>query len=239
MTSGVVTVGWCEPDDSAALRTLLDEDELARYRAYRQPADRARFVTGRALVKAMAAERLQRRPVDISLSLRCPRCGGAHGKPTIEGVEFSVAHAGERVAVAMTTAAPVGIDVEVVGTSDLDELAEQALSADELQRWHALATDEQPAAFFRQWARKEAVLKCTGDGLFEPMKDVSLSPPGDAEFWLSDFDLGDRYAAAIAVRTDTAPTLSVRRVDITDAVAALRASAVVGAKGLEPPTPSL
>ncbi len=231
----MATVGWCEPDDTPALRTLLDDAERARYGAYRQPADCALFVTGRALVKSMAAEHLGRRPGDIRLTLHCPRCGGAHGKPAIAGVEFSIAHAADRVVVAMSTTAPVGIDVELVGTGDLADLAEHALSDDERRSWHALRAGEQPNAFFQLWVRKEAVLKCTGDGLFEPMSDVSLAPPGDAEFWLSDLDLGAGYAAAVAVRTSAPPDLSVRHVDL----AALGTATVVGAEGLEPPTPSL
>jgi 4'-phosphopantetheinyl transferase len=45
----------------------------------------------------------------------CPDCDRPHGKPLVPdtGLHVSVSHSGDLVAVAVTTAAPVGIDVEL------------------------------------------------------------------------------------------------------------------------------
>ena len=50
---------------------------------------------------------------------------------------------------------------------------------------------DRAAVFHRGWVRREAVAKCAGTGL--------STPPPDAPRQLIDLDVGDGYAAALAV----------------------------------------
>ena len=89
----------------------------------------------------------------------CGQCGEPHGKPVIEGggVEHSVAHSGDLVAVAVARA-PVGVDVEQLdgrprplgGDGDPDALARLVLSAAERA---ALAEVPPPAGPAPSWSR--------------------------------------------------------------------------------------
>jgi 4'-phosphopantetheinyl transferase len=77
--------------------------------------------------------------------------------------------------------------------------------------------EEQVAAFFRCWTRKEAYIKAIGKGLSQPLDkfDVALAPgvppallqaeDDDASRWaLSDIDVGKGYASALVVERPVA-----------------------------------
>jgi len=83
-----------------------------------------------------------------------------------------------------------------------------------------LPKEEQVAAFFRCWARKEAYIKAIGKGLSQPLDgfDVTLAPDEPAALlrageedtvsWsMSDIDVGSDYASALVVE-GTSPTIS-------------------------------
>ena len=81
-----------------------------------------------------------------------------------------------------------------------------------MEIFNSLRTEEQVAAFFRCWTRKEAFIKATGKGLSQPLDkfDVTLAPgvtaallrvdEDDASRWsMSDIDAGSDYAGALVV----------------------------------------
>ncbi|WP_371588628.1 4'-phosphopantetheinyl transferase family protein [Streptomyces virginiae] len=157
-----------------AQRHLLSDAEQARATTLRQAADQDRFVAGRALLRSAAAEVLGTTASQVAVGSSCPDRSRPHGKPTLPGTgwEASISHSGHLVAVALSSAGPVGIDVERVDeTLPLDDL--EMLSPAEhkgIAHWSALS-------LFRTWTRKEAVLKATGDGLRVPMPSLSLTSP--------------------------------------------------------------
>jgi len=77
------------------------------------------------------------------------------------------------------------------------------------------------AAFPRLWVHKDAVLKCTGDGLMVSPRTFSIAfdrnPPSLigwigklAPIGLATLDVGKRYAAAVAVGGTRAFKLEMR-----------------------------
>ena len=98
---------------------------------------------------------------------------GEHGKPYIPGgVHFSLTHSGELCALAVCEETPVGLDAEVI--APVRRAAARALTSEE--RDFMEADPERRFAYL--WTRKEAVLKCTGAGLSQPMN--AFSALGDA-----------------------------------------------------------
>jgi 4'-phosphopantetheinyl transferase len=95
---------------------LLEESERTRLEQYRFEGDRQRFILGAVLARSGAAEALQADAASITLDRTCPDCGTPHGKPSAVagGPQISVSHSGDVVLVAVTQAAPVGVDVEVI-----------------------------------------------------------------------------------------------------------------------------
>ena len=179
-------VWWSVPTCDAGLLDLLDEAE--RHRAVRLACqkDRDRYVTAHALVRLLLAERSGEAPAQLRFDRTCRRCGAPdHGKPRLIGpaVPFSLAHAGDRVVVAVVgepaAQLEVGVDVEqVVGPADVPAmLTRDVLTPAELAAYERLGEHERGHALAVWWTRKESVLKATGDGLAVPPAGVEVTPP--------------------------------------------------------------
>jgi 4'-phosphopantetheinyl transferase len=224
---GTAEVWWARRQDaSARLSGLFDRAERERWAAYRRDADRERFLVGCALAKTVIAARTGQQPAEVSFDRTCRRCGQPHGKPAVRGgdLEFSVAHSGDLVAVAVA-AAPVGVDVEQLegrprelGGGDPATLARVVLAAEEQAALAAVPASGRARAFLLAWTRKEAVTKATGDGLRVPFSDVVVAadagplrltawpyPQDPRAVSLHDLDTKPGYVAALAVlgRCDT------------------------------------
>jgi 4'-phosphopantetheinyl transferase len=218
---GAADVWWARREDaSARLASLLDPIERERWTGYRRAADRDRFVVGCALAKTVIGACLGREPGGVSFDRTCPECGRPHGKPVLRDgtLEFSVAHSGDVVAVAVATA-PVGVDVEQLsgrphelGGGDPAALARTVLAEPERRQLACVDPAGQARAFLVAWARKEAVTKAKGDGLRVPFSAVVVAAdagPPQVAAWpypqdprgvsLLDLDAGPGYVAALAV----------------------------------------
>ncbi|GAB3498397.1 4'-phosphopantetheinyl transferase family protein [Amycolatopsis cihanbeyliensis] len=211
-------VWWAAPLPAAPeFLALLTPVEEGRYEAYRQDIDRRRFLTGRVLARTVAGQRLGVEPGSVEFDATCDGCGKPHGAPRVPGAQLalSISHSGDRIGVAFTEGAPVGLDVETAGRKVEDSLIEYALNDTERQSLHALSAEERSAAFFTFWTRKEALLKATGRGLRLPLRGITLSPAGESARLVSsaesvltpehtrmaDLDPGEGYRAAVAVLT--------------------------------------
>lgn len=96
---------------------------------------------------------------------------GEHGKPLLADypdIHFSLSHCREAVACAVSDR-PVGIDVESIGRYR-EQLAAYTMSEDERAAIAAAASPE--VAFTRLWTMKEALLKCSGQGIVDGLKTV-------------------------------------------------------------------
>jgi 4'-phosphopantetheinyl transferase len=218
---GTAEVWWARRQDATpGLAGLLDPAERERWAAYRRDADRERFLVGCGLAKTVIAACTGQQPDEISFDRTCRQCGRPHGKPALRGgdLEFSVAHSGDLVAVAVATA-PVGVDVEQLagrphelGGGDPATLARRVLAEPERAALAALDPSGRARAFLVAWTRKEAVTKARGDGLRVPFGDVIVAtdpgvprlvawpyPQDPDSVSLLDLDAEPGYVAALAV----------------------------------------
>jgi 4'-phosphopantetheinyl transferase len=213
-----IVVRWSAPlpAEPRFLR-LLDDVEQERFGAYRQDADKRRFLTGRVLAKTVTAERLGIPLESVKFDATCDDCGKPHGRPRIPGADLtlSISHSGDLIGLAATPAVPVGLDVETANRKADEGLIEYALSPAESGHLTGLSGEEKARAFFVYWTRKEAVMKATGKGLKIPLQSITFSrydeparliTSGDpaldpARTSLADLKAADGYRAAIAVLT--------------------------------------
>lgn len=146
---------------------VLDEGERARAEQISDKAARRRFAAARSLLRVSLAGVLGCAPQALVIA------SGPFGKPYLSEngephpLKFSLAHAGNFLALAWSYAGEVGIDVEIPRprlARDLDGLIAHVLNDAEGKRLRRLAPAAREAAFYRLWTRKEALAKAAGTG---------------------------------------------------------------------------
>jgi 4'-phosphopantetheinyl transferase len=188
----------------------LEPDELERASRFYFEKHRRHFLVGRAFLRDVIARYLYEKPENLRFVY------GAYGKPSLaceQTVRFNMSHSHEVALLAVTRDVEVGVDVEHVRADfATEDIARRYFSRAEVNAFNLLPPEEQVAAFFRCWTRKEAYIKAIGKGLSQPLDafDVTLGPgeqaallhvaEDDASRWsMSDIDVGAGYAGALAV----------------------------------------
>jgi 4'-phosphopantetheinyl transferase len=120
-----------------------------------------------------------------------------HGKPELvgESLAFNVSHSGVLAAIAVSDVGPIGVDLEE--HADIDDPA--AIARRFFTPAEAATIEDDPAAFYRLWCRKEAWIKAQGVGLDALLERVDVRTP-PAGWMLVDLDLAAGYSAAVACR---------------------------------------
>lgn len=199
-------------DEVAAARALLSPDERARADAFAREVDRRRSALVRAALRRAVGEALGVDPRRVAFTV------GPWGKPAVAdhpGLHVNASHTDDLALVALTRAAPVGVDVERVGRPvEALDLARRYFAAGEAEAIAALREPARTRAFLRLWTRKEALLKAAGrglgGGLDVPTGDgrgwAAVDAPGFGSFWVTDLDVGGEHVGALAaVRATPAP----------------------------------
>src|SRR5215207_6202526 len=89
---------------------LLSADELERADRFKFPQVRLAYLQGRLFLRKMLGALLDRPAADLHFSLE------GNGKPTLEdsAIAFNLSHSGGEALLAVSTAKPVGVDIEVI-----------------------------------------------------------------------------------------------------------------------------
>jgi len=161
---------------------LIDAHEAARAARQRLQANREVLVLAYALHRLLLSRVLGCASGDVALGRDAKGCPRLHD----DRLFTSLSHAGQRVAIAITGAGPVGIDVESADRApDMPELAGRVAHPDELRALSKLTPGALGEALLAMWVRKEALLKAAGIGLecemdeFIAPSGVALPLPGD------------------------------------------------------------
>lgn len=216
---------WClhtkEIDTAglAAMYALLNpaERERADKISVRQVQDE--FIAGRGLLRTLLGAATRTSPQALVLETK------HNGKPCLTesfALEFNVSHSECLIVIALSRAAPVGVDVEFVSeefaqAEELIDIARESFSAEELAA--ITRTPQGPArllAFYDAWTRRESVAKADGRGIASVLKyhvdaadefgecRVSLQSTTDASrnvtYFVQALDTRPQYRCAIASR---------------------------------------
>lgn len=104
------------------------------------------------------------------------------GKPTLSGgseeLHFSCSHTSWASVVAVSTAGPIGIDIESAVIPASEEWLSDVFTPGERKALRAMDAEEREAAISRLWALKEAYLKMLGTGIAEAAS-VAFDPCSD------------------------------------------------------------
>jgi 4'-phosphopantetheinyl transferase len=153
---------------------------------------------------------------------------GLQGKPELvwpaENISFSLSHTGGLMLLAITGNGRVGVDAEIVRpgieVADLSRRFFAPVEADEILR---LRPEEQLAAFFACWTRKEAFVKALGVGLLLPLDSFRVTVRAELLFdWSNSgpwtlLDVGEPGIAAALAVEERSPVL--RRLEFTSPAA--------------------
>ena len=103
---------------------------------------------------------------------------GEAGKPYLPDhadIHFNISHCREAVVCALSDR-PVGVDIECVREYDASLMD---FTMNETEKEQILRSPHPDLAFIRLWTRKEAVLKCSGQGLVDDMRHVLDERPAE------------------------------------------------------------
>ena len=181
---------------------LLSVAEQSRARGFYHYQDQIRFVSARAALKRLLAERVGILPERLTISIT------AFGKPYLAqhaGIQFNLSHAGSFALIAMSSAGKIGIDIERCDR-DITGLIHYVLSP--LESTRACWPEKR---FIDLWVAKEAVLKALGLGIAENLPDISVLPESGSRYCIAHehpdwgnirawpIEAPENYAAALAL----------------------------------------
>lgn len=157
-------------DGWAGAEGLPAEERERAARIPRADAGR-RWVAARWALREVLGRYLDRDPAAIELRF------GERGKPMLAdpaaSLRFNLSHSGGLALIALSAEREVGVDVQLIGS--------------------------RPAQFYTEWARREAIVKCHGTGLW--------APPTEAVVSVTELDAGAEHAAAVAVAGERMPPI--------------------------------
>ena len=195
---------------------VLTPGEQARANRYTRGQDRARFQVGRAATRCILGSYLGLPPSKVAIDL------DRRGKPQLNAsrvpierrVHFNLSHSGSWIVAAFAVSFPVGIDIEQIRADAITEdLIAYFMSDSERRSLQSLPWEQQPAAFFKCWTSKEALLKGLGVGVTVPLRaiDVSIDPDRPAQLIAAPPTLGadDWHLHTLEFSTPYAATLAV------------------------------
>lgn len=193
-----VHVWIAEIEQNLNLRELaktLSPSEKGRANRFHFKPDREKFIAARGVLRSILSRYTNIPPAEIRIDYE------ANGKPFLtdasqfENLVFNLSHSGGVAIYAMTKGREIGIDLEREHScSDVDAIAARLFLQDEQTSLKFLQSPEKDKMFFRYWTRKEAQLKCSGEG---------FSASETKNFFdgtLLDLQPAEGYIASLAVR---------------------------------------
>lgn len=175
-----------------AYRELLDEQEKERAARFRFEADRERFIIAHGLLRKLLGEHLGARPEELHIAR------GPYGKPYIEGsdLRFNLSDTKDALLIAFTHRQEIGADIETMArTVDHIAVGEHYFTPEEMLSVRAATLGPAPTSgtidplgrplgttddiaskrrFLEFWTRKEAVLKASGVGIMDDLRNLRV-----------------------------------------------------------------
>lgn len=166
-------------DEVPKFRKLLSSVEQTTAQEFRFDKDRDRYVIRHAILRLILSRYSRQPPSEIKFQL------GAYGKPELGGnsaltpLFFNTSHSADIGVCAITSACPIGVDVESTRKiPEIEDIAQRFFLPGETRALMDLPAEPRLEAFYACWTRKEALLKATGKGIAEGLAkvEVTLAP---------------------------------------------------------------
>lgn len=158
----------------------FSDEEKIRAERFKFAIHRSRFIASHGFVRTVLANYLKIEPDTIEYKK------GEHGKPYLaetnlsdnHNLQFNLSHTEDVALLAITQGVEVGVDIECSERkTDWQGIVQRFFTESEQKVLFALPEDQQKAAFFELWTRKEAYMKVLGTGLSLAPTKFSLTVP--------------------------------------------------------------
>lgn len=196
--------------NAASLRLAAGE---LTFDARATPVVRRRRLLARAALRGVLSHYLSCSPDALSFAR------GRHGKPRLAdddpggGVHFNLSRSGDWCLIGVSTAGPIGVDIErVLAFDELEQVVANRFAAVEAAAILRFSGERRLRAFYNCWTRKEAYLKGTGVGLTGSLDRVvvsvgdrrpailSLADADPADWSLASLSAGPKLVGSVAWR---------------------------------------
>ncbi|MCT2347286.1 4'-phosphopantetheinyl transferase family protein [Niallia taxi] len=158
---------YLDPSVFDKLRDLLPLDKRIKLEKYRHFADAQRGLFSDLLIRYIIRKKgFSSGEIIFEIN--------SYGKPSFKKIphfEFNISHSGDWVVCAVDQS-PVGIDVELVNTIDID-LAYQFFTEKECEYIFS-SNENRLFRFYEIWTLKESYIKAVGQGLTIPLNSFSI-----------------------------------------------------------------
>jgi 4'-phosphopantetheinyl transferase len=158
------------------MRDVLSSDELQRSKRSPLIKERNRFTVGRGLLRHIVATYLEIKPREIQFKY------GHAGKPYLvdnrRNIHFNISHSGDIALIAVARSREIGVDVEkICDMPEMDEIVSRFFSDEAKGDFQSAPISDRTRVFFKCWTDREAISKCTGDGIAEekPLSTQGIS----------------------------------------------------------------
>lgn len=142
---------------------LLNKAETDRAARFRFEVHARRYRSSHVALRQILGKATGQSPASLQFNT------GSEGKPRLaqlDGPHFNLSHSAGWALIGTCASHPIGVDIEVIKPmSDAAALAQSHFSPDEQAAFLRTPAEQQLAAFFGCWTRKEACLKALGSGL--------------------------------------------------------------------------
>ncbi|WP_260293928.1 4'-phosphopantetheinyl transferase family protein [Sedimenticola hydrogenitrophicus] len=175
----------------ADLSPLLCADEQSRRQSMVRETDRRLFTNARGCLRFILSAYLGLPAESIQFSY------SAKGKPQLAAIptplHFNLSHSGAMALLAVSTDAPVGIDLERELVRDnLRKIARKVFGPEWINAIEPIDDLRFRRAFFKQWTQHEARVKAIGEGVFSHVSRRRTIP-------CVNFSPREGWCAAVAV----------------------------------------
>lgn len=154
--------------------SLLNCDEVEKAYSFIQTKDTLTSIVSRAGLKIILAKYCEVKAKDVKIE-RDTKGKPYWADPECGEIEFNLSHSNDITLIAVTRGDIIGVDCEYVRSfNEMDNVAEDIMSDEELEYYNGLKDADKKCFFFRVWTMKEAYYKCEGMGIIHGVKELEL-----------------------------------------------------------------
>jgi len=164
-------------NSEAVYFATLSDEEKSRAKRFKFALHRSRFIASHGFVRCILGNYLK---IDKQL-INYKK--GTYGKPCLAvkkcyNLQFNLSHTEDIALLVVSRGVELGIDIECnTRKTDWQAIVKRFFTPSEQQALFCLPEDQQKAAFFQLWTRKEAYMKVLGTGLSLAPTEFSLTVP--------------------------------------------------------------